>query len=684
VSLPLLSLWIRLTAHPLHLRDPEFMLVPTAGREYAHGHLGELIAQQINFGKHHGYLTDALLAAAGFQVLGDHYLAWQWVPMLYATVLVVAALSILGRVAGPAGAVAFSALFTAGPFLMKDGVLAMVGAHAAGTALMLAALALALGSGPGRKCDWRALAAGVTLAAGTWYLTTVVIAAPTVVMAVARGGLRSLRDFAIGLAVFVPLWFVAVAVQMGEHASQVGGSSATFAASLWDSLPSPGEGASGDEPPGPGVREVADLFGFTAANACFAQPRSLVDGRVPRHRGQRVLGHLWCVAWLVAFVSALAAVARSLWRERQLWRSVGWHPFLVLSLPAAYAAAYLLSPLGLEPGTAQLLNMDLAPPIHVPRYVIPLLLLWTVLLAQQLGIAWRDGSGAWRSVCAVVVVAGLLVPGWLFAVLDRVADSDPGGTLGQLAPYRYEHLYSAERGPTRGQHARCDTPDAISRGNHLRGIGWFDRLPADQLHDDPMADQRMLVAAARELGLDPLQRSFVAQGLGFALVSAGDPALDPFPRIVAGRAAASHLGELDRQAYLYGVAEAAFPAACQGGDLSELVERLCGADESDPLCAVVGRCFGTWGFDELPSRVSGFFPADEARIQRLSPDTRAELARGVGWNVGAALPPSRLGNRPDWWAEEEWQAFVEGWRTGARHVWRWPDADYPCEPWYQP
>ena len=371
VLLPMASLWARLVAHPLHLRDPEFMLVPTAGWEYAHGHLTDLLAQQINFQTHHGYLTDALLAAAGFTLLGDHYMAWEWIPLLYASVLIVAALSILRRTAGLPGAVAFSALFAAGPFLMKDGVLAMVGAHTAGTALMLAAVALVMGSRPGRHFDGRTLAAGATLAWGFWYLPTVVIAAVPVGALAALHGLRRMRDLAIGLAVIVPLWCVTVAVQMGECAGPDGEIEASLSTAIQEVLPSLYLDDDEDEPSSGDLSKVADVFGWTAANTLFAQPMSLADGRVPDHRGRRGLGYLWCLAWLAAFVTAGAATVNSLRRKNRSRDPGWWHPLLGLSLPLLYGAMYRLSPIGLEPGVPELLNGAQAPPIHVARYLLP-------------------------------------------------------------------------------------------------------------------------------------------------------------------------------------------------------------------------------------------------------------------------------------------------------------------------
>jgi len=686
VLLPLSSLWARLVAHPLHLRDPEFMMVPTAGREYAHGHLSDLIAHQINFETHHGYLTDALLAAAGFRVFGEHYLAWQWVPLLYAAVFVVASLSILQRTCGQAGAVAFCALFTAGPFLMKDGVLAMVGAHAAGAALMLAALALAMRCGSARRFDARAVAAGATIAAGAWYLPTVVIAAVPVFAATARCGGRRLRDVALGLAVVVPLWCATVAVQMGEHAGQPAGSSDSFGSALLQSLPSLRAASAGAESRGVDLGKLPDVVGWSVAGTLFAQPASLTDGVVPMHRGQVVLGRVWCLAWIAALVASVIAIVAAALRRTASRGPIGWDGALVLSLPLLYGAAYLLSPMAIEPDTRRLLERVQAPPIHVARYLVPLMMLWTVVAAQQLGNALRPEARPWIRVIALGITVALTIPGFVAAGMDLIVDRAPPGTLGQLSPSRYEHLFSAERGPTRDQHAQCRTHDPISRGNHLRCIGWFDRVSAEGLQADPSEVRRALDAVTRDLELDSLQRSFVAHGHGYALFGARTGDEDLFGLVAVAEAAASELTPLDALAYRYGSAEAAFPDICQGATFVELVERLCPVAGHDvgPLCAVAGRCQGVWGYGELPSRPSGLFPTRESMVEVLPAAIRKELVRGVAWNIGGSLPPSRVPPHPAGWSEAEWSGFTEGWKTGARHVWRWPGETYPVVPWDQP
>ncbi len=685
------ALWCRLAAHCSHVRHTETIsLLPTVGRELSCGQFGFISGYYINPG-HPSTLLDGFLSMAGFLVAGEHYLAWQWVPLLYAAGLAVSGAWLLHQVGGARAAGAFLVLLAAAPFLVKDGLLAMVGYHASGILFGVAALALAMGASPHRSFDRRAFAAGLMLGLGLFYLRTSVAAAPAVGLAVLVGGWRSVRDLVLGTLSFPLLVACTAGVRLHGLALEKSPRPLVWADvthSLSWAFPMSMEG--GERPPFE-LAKLADLVAWPLGKVLFAQPPALDTGIAPVHGGVTVAGGIWILGWLVA---ALVVVPLGLWLLRDGGRIVArdaWRPLVVAALPLTYAALYVVAPFRIDEAVfwGQYQSTFTAPPVEDARYLMPVLLLWTLPLALGMGLAVRVGGPTWQRWPALGLAAAMLLSGGWFAVVDVASARDPAGTLAQLQPYTYLGFHRADRGLSRKQHAYGTTTEPISRGNHLRAVGAFDRPEVSRAAADPDLDAVALQAVARELALQPLDRQFVAHGMGSALGDAlhHGAGYEIADLATIGMAAAEAMGPDDGRAYLLGLGESIRLDLCPVTDPAVVAEALCQPTSwgERPLCFALGGCLGRWDRGPLPGDPSALFPGHEPWVAGQEPEVVRELVRGLGWTQGAGMPPSMLAGvvDPDW-GGGLFAAFGDGWHAGSSHVWRWPEERYPVGPWYQP
>ncbi len=686
---PLVAFWVRLVAHPRHVRDSETIsLLPTMGRELAHDQLAYFGGMHIN-PLHPSYIVDGVLCALGFEVFGDRYLAWQWVPLLYLVAFALAGTVALRRTVGWRGAALFPLLLAAAPFLLKDGMLAAVGAHGTGAVWSLVALALALGIRARKGFDWRAFGVGLVYGVGLFYLRTALAAAPAVALATARGGWRSARDAALGMLVLPVLVAVNVGLRVQAVVAEKDGGTM-----LASDIPQAfawvfqlGTDAGGEEVAHGGLAKLGDVVALPVMRLLFAQPPAMDDGLAPVHVWSTAFGGLWVGAWCLGLAGVVALVVFLARENGGLTRRPSYPALLLALLPLGYAAIYVVAPVRMDESVFWNQSTLTAPGVTEVRLIIPILMLLTLLLAQGLG--WLLREGRWRPRAALAVAAILVVGGGMAAGVDGCADRAPGGTLRQMAPYTYEGFHRSDRGLARWQHAQSPTRDAVSRGNHLRAVGLFDCAPTARTVAKPSAALAALDGSQQELGLTALERSYVAHGMGEGL---GDALLHgegwDIPTLAAaGLLSAEVMSPADGRAYLRGFGEAVL------GDCSALdrpgaaVDAFCGNVHSErPLCFAAGACHApAWYGEELPWTAVQLFPGHEAWAQSQDADVLVELIRGVGWRTGGVRPPLQLEalDAPPW-PDEQWQAFQDGWRAGARHVWLWPDAVYPEDPWHQP
>ena len=381
---------LRFVLHIEYVLDPEARMVPTVGREWAHGHhLREFAYYHYN--PYQGScLLDAFLSMLGYRVLGDHILSWQWVPFAYVAATTVAGMALLLRAGGAFAAFSFPLLLAGAPFLLKDGLLSIIGGHGSGPAFALAALALALGCGERRKgVDLRALFAGLCLGLGAWYMRTSAIAGPAVLLAVlARGGWKSLIPFALGLLSFpgLILWNAEALLAAGAPAA-AGGKEALLQHMLWDVR----EIRQGGMPTAEKLRQA---FGLSFERLLFAQPDALrtvefaVRPGVPLRRA-------WTLAWQLSPPMVLALGAwHTLLPKRLPLREAWVGPLAVLLVITGYVGAYVASPFQVEDEVLNLTQgLMHGPGVNGTRYLVPIYLALTLGWALALGLVWELGRG---------------------------------------------------------------------------------------------------------------------------------------------------------------------------------------------------------------------------------------------------------------------------------------------------
>lgn len=632
---------LRLLWHPHFLLDEETTFVNTVGRDWALGAPGaptrlQLIVYQGSF------LLDALLSSWGYRVLGDHLLAWFWVPMAYVAAFVGLGAELCRRAGGRWGLWLWTVLAAGCPFLLKDGLISIPGGHTSSVVWVLAAL-LALDRALAGS-DRAAVVAGVFAGFAAWYTRSavLVVAVVPVVLLAGRGRRTALRA-GLGLLVLPGLLLLnGIGLTL---AGPWAGSEPP--ADLWSRMLWNVYGLDGHEPSL--WLKAQEVTGVAGWRQLFAQPPAL-PGEVVAGSWSWP-GVVWAAAFVFAVVAAVAVLAVRLRRVREVGLLDAG-----ASLAVLYAAAYVFSPLRIEPET---FDYALAPLPTMVRYVTPAMLLLLVFIGVSL--ARLSVSGGWRRALAVATASILAAPG-VFLALSDGSDRAPDIWEARV-PYRYYRVFGAHRGLPRDMVAGWQVGDAEADRNRLQVLGTFEACSPQCLEEDPARPARSIERAARELGLSPRDRTLFVHGLGQAfadhLWSSDDV---PGARLLELTLEASvHMSDRDAAAWLGGFAEvAAEDPGALGMAPEALVPTLCRVERGGkrPLCRIGGNAlaFECDSTDPVPLQVDGVPPA--------------ALARAAGFRLGRDLPPwmrdacaARLpaGLR---------DAYGAGWESGASVRWR--------------
>ena len=666
---PLLT---RLWAHARYLHDSESLMVPTVGRELAHGHWGEWTHYQYTLYQG-GIMFDGALAGVGFALFGDHLLAWKWYALAYAVGIALTGMLILRRTSGPAAAVALPILLAAAPFLLKDGLITPAGHHTTGTFYALLALAIALGggreagdgTGPGRPGFVRGLAAGLTLGIGSVYMRPVVSAGPAVALVLLWGGWRPLLGLALGcLSMPALVALGSWALASGVSPYREWGVLETFKTAMWAPRAEPA--------PQEHLGKVMEALSAPLRPLLFAQPLSRASGEYSVRGVYTVAGWIWSLAWVVT-PALLLGIGGSVvaWRKRPAVRRVAWGSAVVLVLAAGYAATYVAAPFRVDAGLVELAANRKAPGLSGPRYVLPVFLCLTLGLAHLVGLSWRGPRLRW---VGLALLLAIVLPGAAAAITDWTADRDRPSQVSELRPFEYTMLFGPRRGPPARSHLSCDTSDPISRANHLRAAGWMQQASPRGLARDATLARQSLDRITSEWALEPDERRFVSFGMGAGLADSLHSMAGIRPAALGGCAlrVIEELGRRDGEAFAAG-----FVVGLPSGQLRELdPEALAWACAptswgTRPLCRLVGRLFVEPERHRLPDHPAGLlvdpstFPTGPAAADVVF-GAATELARANprlerSADVLDAWPrPLAEAFRAGW----EWEQLRAGWRSG--------------------
>jgi len=661
--LPLLACLARLLSHPAYFIDGEALMTPTIGRELLHGHLLDAIHYQLIVYQG-ALLVDGLLTALGFAVFGDHLFAWQWLSLAYVLGISACGAWLLRRTGGPVAALAFLLLLAGAPFLVKDGMLAAIGGHSTGLLYALLAVALALPDREGRHRAWQPLAAGLMLGFGTWYLRTVVLAGPAVLLALWPAGRQALVRFGLGALLFPVLLLVNVlSLYLASSPDAVNGFLALLSKALWQVR----EFGSADRDL---LAKLAEALCLPYQSLLFAQPPSAVNSIVPVRPGWAASSRIWVMAWSAAPVLVLAAIR---WRPsseapvRALRSSA-----VVVTLVLTYALVYVLSPLRAEAILTPWAQVfpPAAPGVNAPRYLVPIYLLWTLLFAQGLGLLWARGKLRVLAIAALLLVAG---SGLWQAVGDFRSDRDPLVMVGAVEPYYYFKMFGPGRGPPQELHEDCETTDPVSRSNHLFTLGSFLSSPPDLLSREPASDKRRLdeLLERRKLTRDDAQ--ILVHGMGRALGDQMFSSQELSSEELLGQAwrSAEQLGRGLAEPYLFGVGEAMDHGRLHGQQ-DALIGMLCRPMSwgSRPLCSLAGQMLVDTGIQSAPSSAMGLFGGRVPSFETQPEEVRVELIRGAAVEIANSVRTLQLrpGDLSSWPPEEAafFQSAWQHWRDGER------------------
>lgn len=680
VALPVLGFALRYRAHPAHAFDPETAIAATAGRAMAHGMQPHLAHFQVNL--HQGsQLVDALLAAVGFEALGDHTLAWGGVGLLWVGLLALAGADLLRRVAGPGAAWAFAALLTVAPYALKDGFVALSGGHPPVAVWMLLALAAALRG--------RGLLAGLLLGVGTWYTRSVVLAAPVVLLALAPGWCggrlrdevrhlftnRRLLAAGVGLLAFPALLLGQLALHRAsdtwlslEHQFLRKSINPIVAMDGCTQLALESGGCS-DQQSVLALRaeKTAEALGLRLARLLWAQPTPRTTGQPdPPGLDQDAAGVLWVLLWSLGLLGVPWAVARGRLPREAL---------LPWGLTVSYLAGYAGSSMRIEEasGGAWPVVWSAPPPTKL-RYLMPLWSLLLVVLAAWLGTrrAWARG-----------LLALLLLSGAGLLARDVLVEAEPPQVFARHRAFRYLRAFEHHRGPPREAHRLCGPQDdPISRANHLRALAGWSPCDVGCLGEDPAAAEDALDALADEAACDgllrPGDRAFLAHGLGIVLGSSEHAFPDGVRGVIElGWSVGVALPRADGDPFLRGVLDALRQSGYAWG-WDEQQRRLCRATPwgSRPLCPLVGlrMCESQGALPNDPADLCTNL--DAPSLDAMDPAVRRAFLAGAGEALGRRVPLQALEPLDLPWSPPDRAAFVEGWRVGQRFLWRDDDAPY--------
>jgi hypothetical protein len=518
--LPALAAALRVFGHPRSFFDREAAMTATIGREL--GLHGLDLAFHYQVVPYQGALVlDACLAALGHRVLGDHLMAWHWVPLAWLTLAAVAGVICLRRAVGSA-AIVWPLLLAAAPFLVKDGLAFGVGGHSAGVSFGLAALALAMGADRDTR---RATVAGVVLGIGIWHIRTAAVATPAVALACwFAGGRAALLGLARGLCALPVLLVLNIAALKW-------GGTVWEARALRDLVPAvvfPGA----DEGERTLIERVGYGSGWSFAPLMFAQPPD-AQGLVPVRGGAPWIGRLWVASWLA--VPPLAAAVWWRGADRIQRRAAG----VVALLAGGWIVAWQLAPVAVEAAVVELVEHPRVPaaaaPLNPMRYFAALYPCWILLLSLGLGAALHH---RFARPAAGLVAAALIVTGGALAVEDWRFDRDLTSPTSSIWTAYYPSIMLEGRLPPRAVHLRSLGSDSDSRRFHLDALAWS--LPCSLGRDEPGcvagAVEELEDEADGRLRPDDLERIARYAGRRGAERAGEDP----------GRAAAAALAAADR------------------------------------------------------------------------------------------------------------------------------------------
>jgi hypothetical protein len=663
LCLPALFCLGRLVAHPAYFIDGEALITPTIGRELLHGHLLDAIHYQLIVYQG-SLLVDGVLTALGFAVFGDHLFAWQWLSLAYVLGITACGALLLRRTGGATAALAFVLLLSAAPFLVKDGMLAAIGGHTTGLMYALLAVVLALPDSEGRHKHWQPLAAGLVLAFGAWYLRTVLLAGPAVVLALWPAGRQGLMRFALGTLLFPALLLVnVVALLIASAPDAVNGFVPLMRKVLWEVREF---GAAERDL----LAKVGEAFSLPYQSLLFAQPGSAVDSMVPERAGWAATARIWVSAWLLAPLLVLAAIPwkRGSDAERRRFASSAVVGTLVLS----YALVYVFSPLRAEAILAEWAQVfpPAAPGVNAPRYLVPIYLLWTLLFAQGLGLLWQRPRLRPAVIVALALVAG---SGLWQALGDLAQDRDPLSEVAEVEPYYYFKMFGPGRGPPQEVHERCETSDPVSRSNHLFTLGSFLSSTPEHLGREPQADKQAFDDLLDRRKISRADAQVLVHGMGRAL---GDQMFSSFQLSSAelldqAWGAAEFLGPGLAEPYLFGVGE-----AMDHGRLHDqkdaLVAMLCRPMSwgTYPLCSLAGQMLVDTGIQQAPSSPTALFAGTVVDFETQVAPLRTELLRGAAVELANSALALQLrdGDLSAWPAEDSqfFRSAWQSWRDGER------------------
>jgi hypothetical protein len=567
------------------------------------------------------------------------------------------------------GAFAFLLLLATAPFVIKDGLLTPAGAHSTGFFYALVPLAIAV-SGKGPPGFWRGLAAGLSLAVGTWYMRSAVAAGPALAIALLPGGPRALAGMTLGV-----LTFPALCAGDSALLTRPGG---PLAYRGFELVFSEMLGAIRAESMTPDYAGKAmEAIGADARPWMFAQPFSPPEVTDIPHRAIfRWAGRVWFLGWMIG--AGLLAALAALRGPEEAPRRPLWGAAVVLALAGAYAATYVISPFRIDPGLiGPPIDGDVfAPGLSGPRYLIPVYLGWTMALAGAVGLAWTN---RWTRILSLGVL-WVVFSGFLTMRLDLQRYTEPAHFWDELRPFDYHRVWGLGRGPPLEVHVRCADPDPISRSNHLRVMGWHYIGDARALVDDPEYLSGRIQDFQDNWGkLSAADLPFFVQGAGQAIGDgmAGTDNL-PVEQLFNGafRSAATIGPELG-EVFLAGFAQT-IAWDVVGGDPRPTVKLLCRetAWGTRPFCPVVGGLFAST--DIVQAANSGELLAGFPAELLVGPHA-ADIVRGAAIQLRRVSPWIRTTARASWQADLL-AAFDEGWaEEDARQ--RWKIGDEPRPEW---
>lgn len=484
----------------MHFFDGEGAIPATVARELYFNGLTEVIHYQVV--PYQGSLIlDSVLGALGYLFLGDGLLSWHVVALLQILVVAAAGSRVLFRLGGRLPAAAWPVLLACAPFLVKDGMVAMIGGHPGGFAWGLAALAVALEA---RRSVFWALLAGVLLAIGAWYVRSVIAIAPAVLLACAPGGLRALVGASLGALVLpLLLWGNVLTLEAsGLPYAQVG------RAELWDAVVAP-SGTKGLRQPLPD--RLREGSGLSFGGLLFRQPPGEDD--LPRVRPHaRRSGQLWVAAWIAAVPLVLVGLARRGEGRLELGAAV--------LFCACWIGAYVSSGLAMEEEVVRLAaGTDPripAPVVSSTRYMIPILCAW--MFGLPLALAATAGSRA-LSLLASVPIALAAGVGGIQAIGDWQHDRDDPELYREQEAFSYTSIALPGRLPPIDVHLRALNQVEESRRYHLESIGLLLARGSGPVMGQPDVEAQELrdVQARSEGEITDDDLRTIAFGLGLAM-----------------------------------------------------------------------------------------------------------------------------------------------------------------------